>query len=60
MDAFRAAAQKLRQRIFGSMPRSRTTSRSLPGGEHTDSIVEGHWISLVTPSTWRTVGRLTW
>lgn len=51
--------QKLRQRIFGSIPRSSTTSRSLPGGEQTDSIVDGHWISLVTPSTWRTVGRLT-
>ena len=46
--------------MFGSMPRIRTTSRSLPGGRATEIRVVGHSIRRLTPPTSDTVGRLTW
>jgi len=46
--------------MFGSMPRSRITSRDAPGGEHTDSCVEGQVIRRIPSSFVPTVGRLTW
>jgi len=54
-----SSAQKVRQRMLGSMPRSSTTSRAEPGGRHTVSRVTGQSIRRVTPSTIRTVGRVT-
>ena len=53
-------AQKVRQRMFGSTPLISTTSRSVPGGRQCDTRIEGHRISLVTPSIWRITGRFTW
>ena len=49
-----------RQRMFGSMPRSSTTSRSAPGGEHTEIWVEGQVIRRMPSSLVPTTGRLTW
>ena len=46
--------------MFGSMPRMRTTSRSLPGGRATEIRVVGHSIRRLMPPTSDTVGRLTW
>jgi hypothetical protein len=46
--------------MFGSMPCMSTTSRLAPGGRHTDIRVVGHSTRRVTPSTMRTVGRVTW
>jgi hypothetical protein len=55
-----SSAQKPRQRMLGSMPRMRTTSRSLPGGRATEMRVVGHSIRRLTPPISDTVGRLTW
>ena len=46
--------------MLGSMPRIRTTSRSVPGGLATVNRVVGHSILRVSPSVIVTVGRLTW
>ena len=59
-DAEQLARRTLRQRMFGSMPRTSTRSNSAPGGRQTDSRVVGQLIRRVTPSTSETVGRLTW
>ena len=55
-----SSSQNPRQRMFGSMPRMRTTSRSLPGGRATEMRVVGHSIRRLTPPISDTVGRLTW
>jgi hypothetical protein len=46
--------------MFGSMPRSRITSRNAPGGEHTSSWVDGQVIRRMPLSSVPTAGRLTW
>jgi hypothetical protein len=55
-----SSAQNCRQRMFGSMPRSRITSRSDPGGEATDSWVEGQVIRRFPCSSLPTIGRFIW
>ena len=55
-----SSSQNARQRMFGSMPCTSTTSKSAPGGRQYESRVVGHSIRRVTPSTSDTVGRLTW
>jgi hypothetical protein len=55
-----SSSQKPRQRMFGSRPRTSTTSRSASGRRHTLSRVVGQVMRRVTPSTRETVGRLTW
>ena len=59
-EAASSSAQNCRQRMFGSMPRSRITSRSAPGGEQTDSWVEGQVIRRIPSSPVPTSGRFTW
>ena len=54
------SSQNARQRMLGSMPRSSTTSRSMPGGRATDSLVVGQVMDLVRPSPISTMGRVTW
>ena len=46
--------------MFGSMPRSRITSRTEPGGEQIDSWVDGHVMRRIPSSFEPTEGRLTW
>lgn len=56
----RISLQNERQRIDGSMPRTRTRSRGLsPPIRTTESLVVGQVI-LRTPPSRKTVGRLTW
>jgi hypothetical protein len=55
-----SSATNLRHLMFGSMPCTRITSAEEPGGLHTDSRVVGQSTLRVTPSTMRTVGRVTW
>ena len=46
--------------MFGSMPRTSTTSFGARAAGTTETRVVGHSIRRVTPSTSETVGRLTW
>ena len=55
-----SSAQNWRHRMFGSMPRNRTTSRCEPGGRATYTWVEGHVIRRIPSSVAPTSGRLTW
>ena len=55
----RRSAQKPRQRMFGSIPCTRTRSRAVPGVRTTDKRVVGHSILRVTPSGSVTIGRVT-
>ncbi len=55
----RISSQNARQRMFGSMPRTRTRSNSAPGGRHHEMRVVGQVMRRDTPSTSDTVGRLT-
>ncbi len=59
-EAASSSAQNCRQRMLGSIPRSRMTSRVAPGGEQTESCVEGQVIRRMPSSVLPTVGRLTW
>ena len=54
------SAQKARQRMFGSMPRTRMRSCADPGGRQRVSRVVGQSMARLTPSTIRAVGRDTW
>ena len=65
LDAQRSAAsaiasEKVRQRRFGSVPLSRTRSRSAPGDLRGEQGFSGHSISRVWPSVRWIVGRLAW
>jgi hypothetical protein len=55
-----SSRQKLRQRMFGSIPRTITRSYDAPGGRHTENRVVGQVTRRATPSTSETVGRFTW
>ena len=59
-EAASSSAQNCRQRMFGSMPRSSMTSRNAPGGEQTDSCVEGQVMRRMPSSVLPTEGRFTW
>ena len=45
----RTCSQNVRQRMFGSMPRTSIRSNSAPSGRHTDSRVVGQVIRRLTP-----------
>jgi hypothetical protein len=55
-----SSAQNARHRMFGSMPRSSTMSRSCSSRLTTDSRVVGHWMLRRPSSSTLTSGRLTW
>ena len=59
-QAARSSAQNWRQRMFGSMPRTRITSRSRSGGDATAIWVLGQVIRRWPSSSEPTVGRFTW
>ncbi len=46
--------------MLGSTPCISTMSRSLPGGRQCETRIDGQTNSLVTPSSCRITGRLTW
>jgi hypothetical protein len=46
--------------MFGSIPRSRITSRLEPGGRHTDICVDGQVILRIPASLEPTTGRFIW
>ena len=52
------SAQKVRQRSCGSTPRTRITSRSVPGTAALSSSTSGQSILRVAPSTSSTWGRV--
>ena len=54
------SAQKERQRMFGSIPRSRTTSRPASGGRASRRRVVGQTMFRCLPSPISTNGRVTW
>ena len=60
VGAASSSAQNWRHFMFGSMPRSSTTSRCEPGGEATDSCVDGQVMRRMPSSVVPTRGRLTW
>ena len=55
-----SSAQNWRHFMFGSIPRSSTTSRWEPGGRATYTCVEGQVIRRIPSSVALTSGRLTW
>ncbi len=55
-----SSAQNERHRMLGSTPCISTMSRSLPGGRQCETRIDGQTNSLVTPSSCRITGRLTW
>ena len=59
-QAASSSAQNCRHRMLGSMPRTRTTSRSRSGGEATAIWVLGQVIRRWPRSSVPTIGRLTW
>ncbi len=55
-----SSAAKPRQRMLGSMPCTRTTSRPMSSGVATDSRVVGQTSRSVRPSDTSITGRVTW
>jgi len=51
---------KVCQRRFGSIPSSRTASRSRPGIDAWEKAFSGHSMWRVCPSTSETCGRVAW
>ena len=54
------ASANVRQRRFGSIPETRTRSRSAFGARAAKTVFAGQSTSRVCPSVSRIVGRVTW
>ncbi len=60
VKAATSSAQNRRQRMFGSIPCTRTTSRSAGFPVAASSRVVGHTSRCVAPSVTSVTGRVTW
>ncbi len=60
VNAVTSSAVNPRQRMFGSMPWTRTRSRFKPGGRASASLVVGQTRRSVMPSLTSITGRVTW
>jgi hypothetical protein len=58
--AVATVSEKVRQRRFGSVPSSRTRSRSAVGTRTAIRLFSGHSMRRVSPSSSRIVGRFAW